>query len=845
MRFLALGLLLVASLTAAHGKETTTLYLPHFTFKDGVWITDLGLHNPTLLPQTVRVQPYDGTGQADQVAELVLPPFGGWNGSLRALLPHLDQTTGWLRLESSSDQLTGQLQVTAVPGAGTSTIPLCKETAANLVFTAMKQNDGWVSGFAIVNPGTTPAEVSIHLADSSGRHLASRTRTLVAHGKWVETLASVFADQDSLPEHPVMTVRASGPLTGLALSFRGASEQIVAVPAQPYTPAVGQAVLAPMLAATLEAGIAPEINLHGLLLGLDSPSRGLHWLGAAGQADPSSGTAMTVDHPFRLASVGKSMTATLIMQLVEQGQLSLDQLLVDVLGAETIRDLARYQGVDYSGQIQIRQLLNHTAGLGDHLFDQDLDGDGIPDLFLNLLTQPDQFWTPQLVLDYARTHTPAVAEPGTRFHYSDLGYVLLGLVVERITGQSLAEALRARIFEPLGMEHTWLEYREEPRGAQPLSHCFYDAIDYTNFASASIDWGGGGEASTLDDMLKYAKALLRGSLFQNPDTLQAMLDFVPSDEGGYGFGIERLSYPGVGTFIGHNGFSGAFMYYWVEGDVFMVGTSNQSLIQAAQIFPNLLWLIEGGWLDALSPVLQAGATQVGNVALEHISRAGQGPTVVFETGHGASMETWAPVLRQVAAHAPVFAYNRQGYGGSLYSDGNRDAATVVADLRALLQANGVQPPYLLVGHSLGGLFQQYFARAYPGEVAGMVLVDSTVALQAQLGCERFAQLCPTDGAGASYPPAMAAELAALEQSGHQVLEVGPFPTVPGFVLTSGSPEGDPFPEFRAWWVELQTGLATATGLTHIIDAEASHFIHKDNPQLVLEAINALIRQTRP
>ncbi len=848
MKFLVFTLLLAAPLFAAsHGKDATILYLPHFTFKEEAWVTDLGLHNPTLLPQTVTVRPYDSSGHAGRASELVLPPFGGWNGSLRALLPFLDSPTGWLQLESSSDQISGQLQVTAVPGAGSSTVPLCKEAAADLVFTAMKQNDGWVSGFAVVNTRPTATTVSFHLSDSAGQHLASRTETLAGHAKRVEILAAFFPETP-LPDHPIVTVRAEGPLTGMALSFRGANEQIVAVPAQSFTPATGQAQLATTLDQALIEGVTPDINLHGLLLGLDSPSRGLHYLGAAGMADPATGTAMTVDHPFRLASVGKSMTATLIMQLVEEGRLDLDALLADVLGADTVSGLAHFEGLDYSGAIHIRQLLNHTAGLGDHLFDNDVDGNGLPDLFERLLTQPDTFWTPQDVLVYARSHNPAVAPPGTLFHYSDLGYVLLGLVVEQITGQSLTQNLHQRIFEPLGMDHTWLEYREDPRGLRPLSHVFYDAIDYTDFRSASIDWGGGGEASTLADMLTYSKALLSGGLFQHPETLQAMLDFVPSDEGGYGFGIERLRYPGLGTFIGHNGFSGAFMYYWVEGDVFMVGTSNQCLVQPQQLFPNILWLLGGGWQEsAEQALLQQGATQVGGVSLEHIAFGGQGPTVVFETGHGASVQTWAPLLRQVAAHAPVFAYNRQGYGESGYAGGQRDAMAVVADLQALLQQNQVPPPYILVGHSLGGLFQQYFARAYPDQVAGVVLVDSSVPLQSQLGCERFPAFCPGAGGDPAdlYPPAMAAELTAFEQSSHEVLDAGPYPDVPGYVLTSGSDKDDAFPGFRAWWVELQATLASEAGFTQIVDPLSGHFIHTEHPQLVLEAINDLIRQTRP
>ena len=99
-------------------------------------------------------------------------------------------------------------------------------------------------------------------------------------------------------------------------------------------------------------------------------------------------------------------------------------------------------------------------------------------------------------------------------------------------------------------------------------------------------------------------------------------------------------------------------------------------------------------------------------------------TVVFENGLRETLDTWTPVLRQVAPKARVFAYNRPGYGRSDAVDGPRDGATVVEELRRLLHEAGCAPPYVLVGHSMGGLYVQAFARAHPGEVAGVVLVDA-------------------------------------------------------------------------------------------------------------------------
>lgn len=98
--------------------------------------------------------------------------------------------------------------------------------------------------------------------------------------------------------------------------------------------------------------------------------------------------------------------------------------------------------------------------------------------------------------------------------------------------------------------------------------------------------------------------------------------------------------------------------------------------------------------------------------------------VVFENGSRATIDGWHKVIEALPADVCVFAYNRPGYGNSEGVPGARDGATIVAELRRILQQKGVAPPYVLVGHSLGGLYQQLFARAYPQDVAGLVLVDA-------------------------------------------------------------------------------------------------------------------------
>ncbi|MCK7513715.1 MAG: alpha/beta hydrolase [Desulfobacterales bacterium] len=122
------------------------------------------------------------------------------------------------------------------------------------------------------------------------------------------------------------------------------------------------------------------------------------------------------------------------------------------------------------------------------------------------------------------------------------------------------------------------------------------------------------------------------------------------------------------------------------------------------------------------------ATETGHIDQRRIEFAqlGQGsPVVVFKNGLGAPMPGWNKVFAEIGRQATVFAYHRPGYGRSDPAETPRDDAHIVDELRALHRRRGLAPPYVLVGHSLGGLYMQLYARKYPDEVAGLVLVDST------------------------------------------------------------------------------------------------------------------------
>jgi len=106
-------------------------------------------------------------------------------------------------------------------------------------------------------------------------------------------------------------------------------------------------------------------------------------------------------------------------------------------------------------------------------------------------------------------------------------------------------------------------------------------------------------------------------------------------------------------------------------------------------------------------------------------RDASSPTVVFENGLDGTMASWTKVIPAVSKDAATFAYNRPGYARSDPVTTPRDGQHVIDELRALLASVGARPPYVLVGHSLGGLYMQLYARRYPDDVAALVLVDST------------------------------------------------------------------------------------------------------------------------
>jgi D-alanyl-D-alanine carboxypeptidase len=249
------------------------------------------------------------------------------------------------------------------------------------------------------------------------------------------------------------------------------------------------------------------------------------WLGVGGVSHGT--TPISSNMIFNVASVSKSYTAALILQLYDEGVLSLDDSLHEWIQS--------YPNVD--GDITIRQLLNHTSGIFNYTEHPHYEDTLRADLA--------RTWSPDEVLStlVLESYFP----PGTAYHYSNTNYVILGKIITEATGLSLSGAMRSRLFDPLGLGSTFM-FPETIVGAVP--HQWYDfdgdgVLDDISQLSMnalfSMDGGAGAVFATAEDLVEWTDALLHERTVVSQSALAQMLDFYPLGIGvGYGFGIATV-----------------------------------------------------------------------------------------------------------------------------------------------------------------------------------------------------------------------------------------------------------------------------------------------------------------
>jgi pimeloyl-ACP methyl ester carboxylesterase len=249
------------------------------------------------------------------------------------------------------------------------------------------------------------------------------------------------------------------------------------------------------------------------------------------------------------------------------------------------------------------------------------------------------------------------------------------------------------------------------------------------------------------------------------------------------------------------------------------------------------------WILLIAALPLAPALAQSHVVGHRVRSEGTGrPVVVFESGLGDTLEVWQPVQDALASQCGrTLAYNRAGYAGSDSPNGPRDAKTVVAELRQELRRQALAPPYVLVGHSLGGLYMQYFARQFPKEVAGLVLVDSTHwNQQLLLGAPTQKSVGRRSQVILFMDFIARRELADSAIAGEQV-RMSPNPGfIPTIVLSSTGVFRGETPAARAQAARLQEDIvAEFSGARHIRVEESGHYIQKDRPDVVIKSVREL------
>ncbi len=244
------------------------------------------------------------------------------------------------------------------------------------------------------------------------------------------------------------------------------------------------------------------------------------------------------------------------------------------------------------------------------------------------------------------------------------------------------------------------------------------------------------------------------------------------------------------------------------------------------------------------------STVVEGNSITYVEQSGGAPTVVFESGLGDGYTVWVDVYREVQAFAGVFAYSRPGYSAGFRRvrfGAKRTADESAELLRELLMISDTPAPYILVGHSIGGLYVLEFARDYPELVAGLVLVDARLPGFTQK-CEvaDVGPCLPPDSVAILSPPHVAAEIRGIrtsEAAAPAATDIGDIPVI--LIAATKPPLGASF-DAQSIWLNVQRNYGVSLSDGHLVIAERSgHYVQRDAPELIVKAIRDLMTKIKP
>jgi D-alanyl-D-alanine carboxypeptidase len=333
--------------------------------------------------------------------------------------------------------------------------------------------------------------------------------------------------------------------------------------------------LPPAISAQLDQGLlsfvqaAPRPGPGASMLIITPQGR---YFKSIGVADVSTCAPLAANSPYQIGSNTKMMTSAIIFQLQEEGMLATSDLL-----SKWLPELAAQ--LPNSDKITLDMLLTHTSGIPDYFKVPTEGGASIESGTTDRAMLTRGFTPEELVTMVAKSGLSDFA-PGAEgeWNYSNTGYILLGLIIEKATGTSYEENLKGRIFEPLGLQQTYLQGGLPAPGALPQAYYRMPFEFTTSEWNASQGWSAGAVVSTPEEFATFLKALFTGKLFKQPETLGLMQQHTSAGEDALGPGTVyahgMLDNNGV---LGHGGQTLGFQSdggYILDQDVTIVLWSN-------------------------------------------------------------------------------------------------------------------------------------------------------------------------------------------------------------------------------------------------------------------------------
>ena len=317
------------------------------------------------------------------------------------------------------------------------------------------------------------------------------------------------------------------------------------------------------LNAALEQSFS-ESGAPGVIAAVQTPED--TWVGTLGVADLSSEEPMSADMHQRIGSVTKTFTVSLLLQAAADGLLSLDDT------------IDRYvENVPNGDEITLRQMANMTSGIASYTFNEQWQ-----DAFFS---DPQRIWRPEELVRFGITDSPAF-DPGTEFQYSNTNTVLLGLVLEQVSGKPIGDLYRERIIEPLGLQQTSFPNADptlpdpHPQGYTLQGQDGGELLNATDW-NPSWGWTAGAMISTVEDMLVYGRALGTGEGLlppeQQAERLNSFMGGPPPLSADKDYGIGLVNDHG---WLGHTGELPGFntaVYYHPELDATVVVEVNSDI----------------------------------------------------------------------------------------------------------------------------------------------------------------------------------------------------------------------------------------------------------------------------